>query len=52
VAAGPTLAFQLPFPSPGHARPGPGQPKADAGLGDDFDQAGTAAGQVLGYPVV
>jgi hypothetical protein len=52
VAAGPTLAFQLPFPSPGHARPGTGQAEADPGLGDDLDQAGAAAGLMLGHPVV
>ena len=52
VAAGPTLAFQLPLPGPGDARPGSGQPEADPGLGDDFDEAGAAAGLMLGHPVV
>jgi hypothetical protein len=52
VAAGPTLPFQLPLPSPSHPGPGPGQPEADAGLGDDLDQAGTAAGLMLGHPMV
>jgi hypothetical protein len=52
VAAGPTLAFQLPLPGPGHARPGAGETKADAGLGDDLDEAGSPAGQMFGHPVV
>jgi hypothetical protein len=52
VAAGPILAPQLPLPGPGDTRPGPGEAKADAGSGDDLDEPGTAAGQVLGHPVV
>jgi hypothetical protein len=52
MAAGPTLELQLPLPSPSDTRPGAGEAEADAGLGDDLDEAGTAAGQVLGHPVV
>jgi hypothetical protein len=46
------LAFELPLPSPGHTRPGAGQPEADAGLGNDLDQAGAPAGQMLCHSVV
>jgi hypothetical protein len=52
VAAGPTPALQLPFPGPGHAWPGAGEAKVDAGLGDDLDEAGPAAGLVLGHPAL
>jgi hypothetical protein len=52
VAASPTLTLQLPLPSPGHARPGAGQAKANPGLGDDLDQAGPATSQMLCHPVI
>jgi hypothetical protein len=46
------LALELPLAGSGDARPGAGQAEADAGLGDDLDEAGAAAGQMLGHPVV
>jgi hypothetical protein len=52
VAAGPSLAFELPLSSPGHVGPSSCQPEADPGLGDDLDEAGAPAGQMLGHPVV
>jgi hypothetical protein len=52
MTAGPTLAFQLPLPGPSDARPGAGQAEADASLGDDLDQAGATAGEMLGHPVI
>jgi len=44
VAAGPTLAFQLPLPSPSHPRPGASQPEVDAGRGGARGQGATAGG--------
>jgi hypothetical protein len=51
AAAGAALVLELAFPRPGDAGPGAGQPESDAGLGDDLDQAGAAAGGVLAQPV-
>jgi hypothetical protein len=50
--AGATLAFQLAFAGPGDAGPGAGQPKADPGLGNDLDEAGPPAGQMLCHPMI
>src|SRR5206468_4006159 len=51
AAAGAALALELAFPGAGDAGPGAGQAEGDAGLGDDLDQPGAAAGGVLAQPL-
>jgi hypothetical protein len=52
VAAGATLTLELPLPCPGDTGPGPREAEANTGLGDDLDQPGSPATQMLRQPPV